>query len=88
MKLYIVGDKGPEHNHVWSAHKTHKGAFQAWNALRLKLLTDAKASLKRSDKYTKKMYAEMVKNLSCKDPKKIDNYPQETPYVREINLQE
>ncbi len=86
MKIYLVGDNGPEHNSVHSAHKTYKGAFMAWNELRLRLLGYAKASLKSSDKFSREMYAEMVKNLSCKDPKKIDNYPQETPYIREIEM--
>ena len=30
----------------------------------------------------------MVKSLSCKDPKKMDNYPHETPYIREYKVKE
>ena len=33
------------------------------------------------------MYLEMIENLSCKDPKKIDNYPQNTPYIEEKEVE-
>jgi hypothetical protein len=88
MKVYIVGDRGPEHNSVLSIHKNYRGALNAWNKLRLNLLNKAKKFLKNSDKLDKDMYDEMVRNLSCKDPKKIDNYPQETPYISEYKLEE
>jgi len=48
---------------------------------------------KDSIKYFKKiaahgseMYKEIIKRLQEKDPKKIDNYPQETPYITEMEL--
>ena len=34
------------------------------------------------------MYEMMVKNLSCEDPKVIDNYPHETPYIYEEELED
>lgn len=34
------------------------------------------------------MYLEMIEKLSCEDPKKIDNYPQDTPYVREQEIED
>lgn len=88
MKIYIVGDCGPEHNSVLSIHKSYGGALKAWNKLRLKLLNEAKKFLKNSNKWSQDMYEEMIKNLSCTDPKKIDNYPQETPYINEYKLSE
>jgi len=87
QKIYVVGDNGPEHNSIDSIHKTYKGAFKAWNELRKDLLNNAKGFLKRSDKFSKDMYETMVKNLSCKDPKSIDNYPHETPYIHEEELE-
>ena len=87
MKMYIVGDWGPEHNMICSVHKTYKGALKAWNKRRLELLGEAKASLKRNDDM-KEMFYEIVRNLSCKDPKKIDNYAQETPYIKEYSVEE
>lgn len=88
IKVYLVGHNGPEHNSVMSIHKTRKGALKAWNEIRKELLNDAKESLKRTDKFTKEMYERIAKNLSCTDPKKIDNYPQETPYIQEREIQD
>jgi len=89
MKVYLVGDRGPEHNSIRSIHRTRDGAFKAWNELRLELLREAKAYLKNaSNGFGKEMYERIVKNLSRKDPKKIDNYPHETPYIHECDLQE
>ena len=34
------------------------------------------------------MFKEMVKALSCDDPKKINNSPHETPYIKEYVVQE
>ncbi|MFA4819745.1 MAG: hypothetical protein WC613_02180 [Candidatus Aenigmatarchaeota archaeon] len=87
MKIYIVGDHGPEHNSIHSVHKTREGALKAWNRRRLYLLREARQFLKGS-KYGKDMWKEIIKNLSCKDPKKIDNYPQETPYIQEMEVKE
>ena len=88
MKVYVVGDCGPEHNSVLSIHKNRDKALGAWNKLRLELLNNAKDYLKKRDKFGKDMYKRMVKNLSCKDPEKIDNYPHETPYINEYELKE
>lgn len=86
-KIYVVGDHGPEHNSILSIHKTKKGALNAWDKLRKELLNDSKDALKNSDKFGKEMYSRIVKNLSCKKPEKIDNYPQETPYIIEMILE-
>ncbi len=87
MKVYIVGDSGPEHNMIRSVHKTRKGALKEWNRLRLGLLGKARGYLK-DDKYDKEMWRRMVKNLSCKNPDKMDNYPHETPYIHEYEVRE
>lgn len=114
--VYIVGDRGPEHNHVYSAHKYYEGALKEWEKLRRGLLGKAKQGLqftkeeankrikegtwqdkeKLSEKnirYFKdiakngdEMYLRMIKSLSEKNPKKIDNYPHETPHIFKIEL--
>jgi len=89
MKVYTVGDDGPEHNNVISLHKTYDGAFQAWNERRQELLKEARSSLRRCKKrgkHWRDIWEPMVKSLSCKDPEKIDNYPHETPYIREMEI--
>lgn len=118
MKIFIIGDDGPEHNHIHSIHKTHEGALKVWNKLRLELLTEAKRMLKWDKEEARKtlkrgtwfdgkklskdnikyfrdktkngdeMYIRMIKQLSCKDPRKIDNYPHDTPYIHEHEIVE
>jgi hypothetical protein len=84
MKVYIVGDHGPEHNSIKSVHKTYEGALKSFTALRKELLKKAKSHLKEGP--FEEMYERIIKNLSCEDPKKIDNYPHETPYIIEYAL--
>lgn len=86
-KVYVVGHSGPEHNAIRSIHRTREGVLKAWNKLRLELLQEAKSSLEK-DGWWKEMMQEMVKNLSCEDPDKIDNYPYETPYIRGYEVEE
>ena len=87
MKVYIVGDDGPEHNLIRSIHRTYEGALNAWNELRISMLAIAKSRLKE-DRFDPKMWGEIVRNLSCKDPKKMENYPQDTPYLKEYDVDE
>ena len=86
MKVYVVGDSGPEHNSIQSIHKTYGGALKAWDKVRIDLLENAKDFL---EKYKNdEMWQRIVNNLSCKDPEKINNSPHETPYIREWDLEE
>lgn len=87
-KVFIVGDDGPEHNSISSVHRTHACALKAWNELRLELLGKAKSYLDDKDPFGTDLWRELVKNLSCEDPDKIDNYPWETPYIREYEVKE
>lgn len=34
------------------------------------------------------MYYKIIANLSCEDPKKIDNYPQHTPYIHKEKVKD
>lgn len=86
MKVYVVGDHGPEHNSIRSIHKTRKGALKAWDGLRIELLEHAKSFL--SKRKEDELFERIVRNLSCKDPEKIDNYTHETPYVQEYEVED
>jgi acyl-CoA reductase-like NAD-dependent aldehyde dehydrogenase len=89
LKVYLVGDHGPEHSHVISVHKTKEGALKAFQARRMELLEEAKERLKQGDSdWAKEMFKETVKNLSEKNPDKIDNGAQETPFIRKMELKE
>lgn len=39
-------------------------------------------------KYGEEMYVRMIKHLSCTDPKKINNYPHNTPYIEKHEVQD
>jgi len=39
--------------------------------------------LKKIAEMGEDIYLEMIKNLSCEDPEKVNNYPQDTPYIKE-----
>ncbi|MCK4555741.1 MAG: hypothetical protein KAT83_03980, partial [Candidatus Aenigmarchaeota archaeon] len=84
----LIGDNGPEHDSVRSIHKTRAGALKAWNELRLELLEDAKEFLKNETCTLKELWLKMIKNLECEDPDTIDNYPHETPYIQEWDVEE
>jgi hypothetical protein len=90
MIIYLVGDCGPDHNSLQGAYKLYGDAMEAFQELRLDLLNGAKSSLEywkeRREEESNAMYERMIKNLSEEDPEKIDNYPHETPYIREIEL--
>ena len=87
MKVYVVGHDGPEHNTIRSIHRTYEGALKAWNELRIELLQRAQSFLEKETR-SKEMWQRMVENLSCEDPEKIDNYPHETPNIREYEVEE
>jgi len=91
FNVYLVGDCGPEHNELRSIHFTYKGALKAFDELRIELIESALEGLNFSlmecgDSYGVEMYCRMMKNLYELDPKKIDNYPQETPYLGKMEL--
>ena len=89
MRIFVVGDSGPEHNNVISIHRTYEGALKAWNRRRLELIEEAQSYLKSmTSESEKEMYERIIKNLSCEDPERIDNYPQETQNITEKKLQE
>jgi Fe-S cluster biosynthesis and repair protein YggX len=89
MKIYIVGDYGPEHYSIKSIHKTYDGALKAWNVHRTSLLNSAKYMMENSPE-DRKMYAGIVKVLSCKDPEKIKDagFCDEMPFLEEKKVVE
>lgn len=86
IKVYVVGDSGPEHNSIKSIHKTYEGALKAWDRVRIDLLENAKYFLKKYK--NDEMWQRIVNNLSREDPEKINNSPHETPYILKRDLEE
>jgi len=88
-KVYLVGYCGPESNNVCYVCKTKEKALKRFNEIRKDFLKDAK---KMKNFVTKKfgfdeMWNRIIKNLQETDPDKIDNYPHETPYIQEMELE-
>ena len=82
MKIYIVGQSNAEGCSIESVHKTYDGALKAWNTIRLNILTSFE--LVNKSHY----WDENIEALQCEDPKKIDNYPHDTPQIWEYELEE
>ena len=53
-----------------------------------KLSPSSKRYHRKIDKYGDEMFLEIIKKLKCTNPKKIDNYPHETPYIEEREVEE
>ena len=76
--VYLVGHGGPEHNLVFSVHKSHNGALKAWNKLRMSLLKEVQHGLQRSKEDSKR---------KLKEGKWYDNKPftqENIDYFKEI----
>lgn len=89
--VFVVGVSDAEANEVKSIHSTYDGAFKAWNKERKELIKQFKrmkfyeVSQGHSHEYDN-TWNKNINNLLCEDPKKIDNYPQETPYITTYEL--
>jgi len=91
VKIYLVTVGDAEGSYTESAHRTYKGALKKWNRVRLRLIRSCKRLLKSHEKeygWVEEMYQRMIKNLSCTDPKRVDNYPHETPRILSMKLEE
>lgn len=91
MKVFVVGISDAEANTIISIHETYKGALKAWNNERMQLLKQFRimkfddVSQGHSHEYDNRWNKNII-NLSCKNPKKIDNYPLDTPYITEFEV--
>jgi len=93
MNVFIVGVSDAEANRVVSIHKTYDGALKSWNKerkeliklyKRMKFMSVSRGYSHEYDNGDNKN----IENLSCEDPKVIDNYPLDTPYISEFELEE
>lgn len=88
MKVYIVVTQDCEDTTIKSIHKTYEGALKSWDKARLGLIRECYDTLKVLNLSMDEDTQRQIDNLSCKDPDKIDNYPQETPRIMEMELEE
>ena len=93
MKIYLIGVSDAEANRVVSIHKTYDGALKVWNKERKELIKLYKrmkfmeVARGWSHNYNNNWNDNIIK-LFCEDPKTIDNYPLDTPYISEFELED
>ena len=80
-----------EYRHSLLEHAHHMNKWAIGQAE--KWLNEHPDADKESIKYYKKvvkhgdeMYLDIIKNLHCRTPEKIDNFPHETPYINKMYL--
>lgn len=93
MKVFVVGISDAEGNSVVSIHKTYKRALKSWDEERLRLIKEYERLEQYAQDYihsdgTDSSYISSIFKLHCEDPTQIDNYPHETPYIAEFELEE
>ena len=91
MKVYLVGDSGPEHNSLNWIFLDKEKALKQFQEHRISLLEDAKKMLTwaiREDSWSIAMYKQIVERLSNEDPETVENYPHDTPFLREMEITE
>lgn len=91
--VFVVGISDTECNSINSIHETYEGALRAWNTAREDLIKHAKRikyyNVARGHSHNfDDSYNSYIQALSCTDPKKIANYPNDTPYITEFELQQ
>ena len=86
MKIYLVGSFDCESTDTRYVCLTKATALKRWEEIRQELICDNDISMKRYPDLD--MYKEIQKNLQETDPKKMDNYPQEQPFISEMETEE
>jgi len=91
MKVYLVGTRDAESNRVEYVCSSRETSFKKWEDLRQELIGRAKEMLEydRKEKCESgvQMQERILKNLSEPNPELMDNYPQEEPYIREMEVE-
>lgn len=86
--VYLVVISAADDFVVKSIHKTYSGSLKRWDEVRQELIKNMKEEKNQlSSKIFNMMYMPMIKNLSCDDPKKINNYPHDTPRILKMELE-
>lgn len=81
-KVWIVTVGDCSGSSIIAVCRTRAIALREWNRQRLKLLRDAR----RTAKQWPGAFYSMVENLQCRDPEKINNFPNYTPLIKECEL--
>lgn len=89
--IYLVGTQCADGSAPSKIFKSYPSALNHWNELRLDLIKQSERCLEYDKKQgwgTSDTQERIIKNLQCDDPEKMDNYPQDEPYIQSFELEE
>lgn len=85
MKVYLVGSHDCEMTSIRYICLSKETAQKRWEEIRQELIERNTEVWKHFD-YA--MYERINKNLQETDPEKMNNYPQEEPFIQEMETEE
>jgi hypothetical protein len=85
MKVYLVGISDCEFTNTRYVCLSKKTALIRWEEIRQELIERNIEIWKNFDNV---MYERINKNLQETNPEKMDNYPQEEPFIQEMETEE
>ena len=86
MKVHLVGSRDSEFTDTRYVCLSKETALKRWEEIRQELIQRANKMLKEYP--GDEMELRILKNLSETDPEKMDNYPQERPFISEMETEE
>ena len=86
-KVYVVGVGNAEGFGIHHICANEELALKRWEEIRQELITHTREAIEDECMFPK-IYERMLKNLSETDPKKLDNYPFDTPVLVKHDLEE
>lgn len=90
-KVWLVGISDCEGGYTQYVCTSKEKALTRWEEIRIELIERAKEGLeycKREGMSTDTEERILSNLMSTNDPEKMNNYPQEQPYIREMELDE
>lgn len=88
MKVWIVGISDCEDTMIYHVCLSKKTALVRWDERRLEIIEAIEDMIKRHENKSEcKMYKRMLKNLAETDPEKMDNFPHEEPFIKEMETE-
>ena len=86
MKVYLVGSSDCESTDTKYVCLTKATALKRWKEIRQELIERNKELL---EEYPEDVVSLRIRdNLQETDPEKMDNYPQEEPFINEMETEE
>jgi hypothetical protein len=85
MKVYLVGSSDCESTNTRYVCLSKETALKRWEEIRQELI---ERNAEVWEHFDDVMYERINKNLSETDPKKMDNYPQEEPFIMEMETED